>query len=178
MIDKAVKNVITSLRDLKDVYAMGIATFALQLTDHGLKKTTLKNFINMAKLKLEENQMWWEKSLVVEDYCSSKSLTLNTELSAYGLLSLLKSQEQTSKCLPIVKWLLNQRNSNGGFEGTQDTIIGIEALAKFADQISTDERNIEILSWADENENRFNVNKDNALILQSEVVSFCFLNNR
>ncbi|TMW41279.1 hypothetical protein DOY81_013641, partial [Sarcophaga bullata] len=34
--------------------------------------------------------------------------------------------------LPIIKWLIAQRNSYGGFASSQDTVVGLTALIKFA----------------------------------------------
>lgn len=71
--------------------------------------------------------------------------------------------------LPILKWLLNQRNDLGGFEGTQDTIIGIEALAKFALYTKETKLNIDVKT-SDGDRFTFDVNKDNSLVLQSQKV--------
>lgn len=90
-------------------------------------------------------------------------------MSAYGLLALLFAQRD-SDCLPILKWLLNQRNNLGGFEGTQDTIVGIEALATFAAKFYIKDSNIEISTKSNSGKikKNFCVNKKNWLIPQSE----------
>lgn len=118
-----------------------------------------------------DNFKWWDKSLEINNCCFKESKTLNVEITAYGLLTLLFAKEE-SKCLPILKWLLNQRNSQGGFEGTQDTVVGLEALAKFACKIATKDNNVSIVvsTLEDKTEHRVTVNKDNALLLQSEKV--------
>lgn len=70
--------------------------------------------------------------------------------------------------LPYFKWLLNQRNDQGGFVGTQDTVIGLEALAKYAEHLSSKDSNIQLRITSDSS-NRltiFNVNNENALLLQ------------
>lgn len=70
---------------------------------------------------------------------------------------------------PYFKWLLNQRNNKGGFISTQDTVMGIQALAKFAEHFSINDNNIEIIVKADHlhNNTYFNVNPENDLIYQS-----------
>lgn len=99
---------------------------------------------------------------------------LNVEITAYGLLTLLLANEDT-KCMPILKWLLNQRNSQGGFEGTQDTIVGIDALAKLATKIASKENDVQIhLNASSANGNVdhvFVVNAGNGLVRQSQTVS-------
>lgn len=73
-----------------------------------------------------------------------------------------------------MKWLLNQRNSQGGFEGTQDTIVGIDALARLATKIASKDNEIKIhLNASSANGNvdhQFVVNADNGLLHQSKTV--------
>lgn len=120
-----------------------------------------------------DNHKWWEKVIQIKTYyCSEMSKTLNVEMTAYGLLALMAAK-QDSQCLPILKWLLNQRNDQGGFEGTQDTILGIEALAKIAAKYAVKDSNLKVSveSVEDKVEKKFGINKENALILQSEKLS-------
>ena len=72
-----------------------------------------------------------------------------------------------SDAVPIMKWLVGQRNDNGGFQGTQDTVVGLQALAKMALKIYVPSNNVDVsLKYNDGLETKINVNKDNAFILQ------------
>lgn len=103
-------------------------------------------------------------------YCYKESKTLNVETTAYVLLT-LQSIGNDSECLPILKWLLNQRNDQGGFEGTQDTIVGIESLASFAAKISSKNNKVNIdVSTSTGAKFDFDVNTANSLVLQSRKV--------
>lgn len=99
---------------------------------------------------------------------------LNVEITAYGLLTLLLANEETT-CMSILKWLLSQRNCQGGFEGTQDTIVGIDALARLAAKIASKESDVKIQVKAyslNGNASRtFDVNAENNLLRQSETVN-------
>lgn len=48
--------------------------------------------------------------------------------------------------MPLVRWLLDQRNSAGGFLSTQDTVVGLTALARWGRlaQSSNTDMNVEI----------------------------------
>lgn len=97
------------------------------------------------------------------------SKSLNIEITSYGLLAILESS-RFADGFPYFKWLLNQRNNKGGFISTQDTVMGLQALAKFAERISIRDNNIQIMVKADNLHNdttHFNVNPENALIYQS-----------
>lgn len=138
------------------------------MAEHEARGTVLKQLINVAKCT--DTFKWWDKS----DNASRESKMINVEITSYALLTLLLAQ-QDAQCLPILKWLLNQRNDRGGFEGTQDTILGIEALAQIATKIASKERNV-VVRVAYEtltNEKQtfeFNVSPDNSLVLQSKVL--------
>lgn len=117
-----------------------------------------------------DNQKWWEKSIELDGCCYKESKTLNVETTAYVLLT-LQCIGNDSECLPILKWLLNQRNDQGGFEGTQDTIVGIEALASFATKISSKNNKVDInISTSNGIKSDFTVNAENSLVLQKQQV--------
>lgn len=91
-------------------------------------------------------------------------------MTAYGLLAILEAGLYADG-LPVLKWLLNQRNDHGGFQSTQDTILGLRALSKFAERISTANNNVQIeLKYNQGMQSRININRDNSLILQTYEV--------
>jgi hypothetical protein len=50
------------------------------------------------------------------------------------VLSLVKlsGEVNTMEALRAVRWMSKKRNAQGGFSSTQDTVLGLEALAKYA----------------------------------------------
>lgn len=118
-----------------------------------------------------DNFKWWQITKKLDKY---QSKTLDVEVSAYALLSQqLNGNVGDDECLPLVKWLLNQRNEQGGFEGTQDTIIGIEALATFATKIASRNSSLTVdVSGADSEFKRdFKVDKESTGVLQMAQVN-------
>jgi prenyltransferase beta subunit len=55
---------------------------------------------------------------------------LNVEMTSYVLLSLVKlgSNQDLLKARSIVRWLSKQRNSEGGFVSTQDTVVALQVM--------------------------------------------------
>ena len=53
---------------------------------------------------------------------------LNVEMTSYVLLSLVKlgRNEDLLRARSIVRWLSKQRNSEGGFVSTQDTVVALQ----------------------------------------------------
>lgn len=104
----------------------------------------------------------------------TKPNAVNIEMTSYGLLAILQAGLYTN-ALPIVKWLVNQRNELGGFQSTQDTFIGLKALATYAETTSSDYNSVQITikhgDGVEKAESSFNVNGNNALIQQIYDVS-------
>lgn len=99
---------------------------------------------------------------------------MNVEITSYGLLALIEAN-QFSDGLPYFRWLLSQRNDQGGFEGTQDTVVGLQALARFAERISSKNNNVQIVVKSGQaNETHINVNAENSLVLQTFEVRIPF----
>eukprot|EP00958_Prasinococcus_capsulatus_P029756 scaffold7671_cov417-Prasinococcus_capsulatus_cf.AAC.4 len=57
--------------------------------------------------------------------------SFSVELTAYAVLAYV-SQGLLGEAAGAVKWLLQQRNSQGGYRSTQDTVVALEALAQFS----------------------------------------------
>lgn len=99
-------------------------------------------------------------------------------MTAYALLTLVHNNQITDG-LPIMKWLLSQQNENGGFQSTQDTVVGITALAKYAEKIAFGESNAVIgVSHKNGSESVINISKDNSLVLQTIEVNCKFFVNQ
>ncbi|NXM95690.1 A2ML1 protein, partial [Sylvia borin] len=66
----------------------------------------------------------------------SQPVSADVELTSYILLALLSKPNVTESDLTtasgIVAWLTRQQNAYGGFASTQDTVVALQALAKYA----------------------------------------------
>lgn len=116
-----------------------------------------------------DGKQWWEKKIPESDSKNiwySKPNSINVEITSYGLLALLEAGLY-SDALPIVKWLVNQRTELGGFQSTQDTIIGLQALSKYAQRVSSNFNNVQVaIKYNEGAESRISVNRDNSIIQQ------------
>ncbi|GAB0100917.1 CD109 [Sergentomyia squamirostris] len=169
-INKALDYVARNLEGLDDVYALALATYALHIAQHSSKANALG--LMEAKATTEASLKWWHKPVPESDkknpyYFQPNSV--NVELTAYALLTYMEAGI-VEDALPVMRWLIGQRNSEGGFQSTQDTVVGITALAKFAEKISAGGGPPDLqLNVESENGEKSNlrVNKDNSLVLQS-----------
>ncbi|OXB72230.1 UNVERIFIED_CONTAM: hypothetical protein H355_013409 [Colinus virginianus] len=64
--------------------------------------------------------------------------SVDVELTAYVLLAYLSKPRLHARDMKtaagIVVWLTQQQNANGGFASTQDTVVALQALAKYAEK--------------------------------------------
>uniref|UniRef100_A0A1S4J4I6 CD109 antigen n=1 Tax=Culex quinquefasciatus TaxID=7176 RepID=A0A1S4J4I6_CULQU len=167
IVNKAVDYVARNIDGLNDVYALAIAAYALQLADHSSKDFTLSQLDG--KATTDGDTKWWHKPIPESDSKNpwyGKPNSVNVEMSSYAMLSFLEAGLDTD-ALPIMKWLISQRNDKGGFQSTQDTVVGLQALAKLAAKISSKNNDVTIVVSYNENQQReIKVNSENNLILQ------------
>jgi CD109 antigen len=74
---------------------------------------------------------------------------------------------QTGDSVPVVRWLLAQRNANGGFISTQDTVVALSRFGRIA-QTPTVDLTVEI-TYEGGSQN-FQIKNDNAILLQEVIV--------
>eukprot|EP00092_Neocalanus_flemingeri_P108736 GFUD01139655.1.p1 GENE.GFUD01139655.1~~GFUD01139655.1.p1 ORF type:complete len:1716 (-),score=430.19 GFUD01139655.1:66-5213(-) len=103
-------------------------------------------------------------------YTSSEAV----EMTAYNVMS-FTLRDEVPKALDSVKWLARQRNSQGGFVSTQDTVVALQALSMYAQRVTR----IPLAMTVDVTEkhetvnklNTFNLNEDNSLLLQTQKLT-------
>ncbi|XP_041780456.1 CD109 antigen-like isoform X3 [Anopheles merus] len=166
-INKAIDYVYRNTESLDDTYALALAAYALQLADHSSKGLTLSKLDT--KATTDSDSKWWHKPIPETEQKNpwySRPNSVNVEMSAYGMLAFLEAGLDTD-ALPIMKWLIGQRNDKGGFQSTQDTVVGLQALAKLAAKITSPNNDVTLTAKINENqEKRMTVNAENGMILQ------------
>ncbi|XP_025086519.1 C3 and PZP-like alpha-2-macroglobulin domain-containing protein 8 [Pomacea canaliculata] len=109
------------LNALTDPYDLAIVTYALHLARSGSK--------DLAFQRLQQNAITnnytkhWER-----DPATS---ALNIEMTSYNLLTYIL-REDVKGAMPILRWLMELQGPKGGFISTQDTVVGLQALAEMA----------------------------------------------
>lgn len=157
-IEKALNYISNELNLTENLYDIAIAAYALQLTGHPKKDDALNMLLS--KSQFENNVIWWNYK--------NNSKTINVEITAYGLLALIEA-DRLEIGLPVFRWLISELNDRGGFESSQDTIVGLEALAKYAQHLSSPIQDLNIKVTTSENKNSIdlNINLENSSVLQN-----------
>jgi CD109 antigen len=166
-IKRALDFIIANSKDLDDNYSLAITTYALQLAQHTLKDSLLLNLNN--KADNENGFKHWIKSVSKSDEKSpwnDQPNAVNIEMTAYALQAFIEAGKETES-VPILKWLVTQRNENGGFQSTQDTVVGLQALSKLAAKMYVADSQVDIaVKHGKGSSTKLSVNEENALVLQ------------
>jgi CD109 antigen len=167
---------------VKNPYALNLASYTFHLASHE-KKDDIYNLVEQ-KAKFKEDLKFWERvdredeiykdnSTVVDANFTIKRIPIyyqkmkpvSVEMTSYALMTYL-IREKITESVPLGRWLLQQRNPEGGFLSTQDTVLGLTALARFALVTTSPNSDLKIKATYDGKTQDIAVNKDNALVFQ------------
>lgn len=171
-VSSATRFLESELPLMTDVYELAISTYVLTLAGSPRAREAMDKLQQLATS--EGGMKFWTKSDVPtnsnhDPWEKDKGKALSVELSAYAMLA-LSAADNRKDGLMVLKWLTSQRNPQGGYSSTQDTIVALQALAKMASKVYSKDFNANIRitgpteSTVSEN---FTINAGNALVLQS-----------
>lgn len=120
---KTVQYLWNNLPDINDAYDLSLATYAMSLLRHPNREDFLNKLIENSIFDKNTTERYWDRSPV------------SVEVAGYALLSYIENGMYLD-ATPIMRWLNKQRYGLGGYPGTQDTFVGLKALAKFAAKMS------------------------------------------
>ncbi|CAK9821472.1 CD109 antigen [Anthophora retusa] len=170
-INKGIDYVVRNMNELDDIYALSICTYALNLAKHPYENAAFNLLESKASTK--EDFKWWSKPIPLNDknpWFSSAPRPVDIEMTSYSLLTYIR-RNLIADSIPVMKWLVKQRNAEGGFASTQDTVIGIQALAELGEKLATKSNSISItFMYEGGGQSQMNINSDNSMILQKQVL--------
>lgn len=163
-IEKALEFIENNVDKLKNNFEYAIASYAFFISGHSSAERIL-NELEKAVLSSDE-LMHWENKIGID----FEEISINIETASYALLSSIKAHK-TKEALSIMKWLIRQRNINGGFYSDTDTVIGLEALAVAAEAFysSDTEMEMSITHGNDETAN-FSIHSETLQNLQHQTL--------
>lgn len=107
-----------------DKYTLALTTYAMYLLDMQ-KEADLQLDKLLEVATIGKNQIWWSMT---------NTAALNVEITSYALLSLLYKNKTShlTTASSVVRWLISQQNSRGGFTSTQDSAVALDALSRYS----------------------------------------------
>ncbi|CAD5206260.1 unnamed protein product [Bursaphelenchus okinawaensis] len=176
--EKAITYLEQHLKDVReDPYALAVATYALHLAESTMKDEA---FAMLEGLKLEEADGSSHWALAPQSSRKTRDTTkyfyqarpVDVEMTAYALLTYMIRNDM-NKALPLVRWLTSQRNSQGGFSSTQDTVMALQAMGAYAEKAYTNDFSVRLALANGPDLQNFTISSDNSMVLQSyELANF------
>ncbi|GMS92544.1 hypothetical protein PENTCL1PPCAC_14719, partial [Pristionchus entomophagus] len=172
--DRAVAYVESQLDGIKnDAYSLSVVAYALKLADSNRTSDAFE-MLNALKITGNDSTVHWSSSkgeapTSTSDYFFQPR-PVDVETTGYALLTYMLNG-MTEDAVPIVRWLIQQRNAQGGFSSTQDTVVALNALGTYAEKAYSPDSEVTInVSNGADNET-FSVTNANSIVLQSLELS-------
>ncbi|XP_003372140.1 putative A-macroglobulin complement component [Trichinella spiralis] len=159
-----------------NTYAVSITAYALHLANSSKKDAA---FYLLEKLSTsKDGQKFWAAESSGESNNGKnmswyeKPRPADVESTAYALLVHVLRGE-ASNAFPIVRWLAMQQDAFGGFSSSQDTVVGLQALAAFAEATYSANVEMDVTVKNGNEEASFAISSKNSLVLQTyEIRNF------
>ncbi|XP_022096480.1 pregnancy zone protein-like [Acanthaster planci] len=124
--------------DSADMYTLAIASYAYILAGHPNKEDILAR-LDMLAVDSDDGLRHWEgrPEPVPDDrppYLHHQASSQHIEITSYVLLTYIWAYSKTEALVQgntVARWIVGQRNANGGFASTQDTVMALQALAEY-----------------------------------------------
>jgi CD109 antigen len=146
--DKATAYLEGRLDTIEDPYALALTTYALELGGSGQAPEAMEKLMEAAIE--DENGLHWSSGgaqppsgdveplrAEAETYPVNLRPNLDVEATGYASLALIEADDRVNAA-QAAKWLVGQRNSQGGFDTTQGTVVALQALTKYTTLGATD----------------------------------------
>lgn len=150
--------------DTSDVYELGLISYALKLANHPKASEFYDKFY---ALRIETaTEIMWKKTLDPPPASWYPANSLDIEITSYGLLTTLLNGNNLPAAVKIVKYLMKNSNSFGGYSSSQDTVMALLALSEFAKIFSASGEVDIVITTIDEDLIMAKVNSENSLLVQ------------
>ena len=182
---KAVRYLEGKVDSIEDPYTMAIVTYALEMSKSPRAAVAYNRLMGMAQET--ENGLHWGGGPVIPEPLPGpprplpqppvppadepgpvmppqRNRSAAIETTGYATLALIEHGDKLNASR-AARWLVSQRNAYGGFGSTQDTVVGLQALTRYAADARADvDATVTIRSgnWRQE----VRVTPDNADVLQ------------
>ncbi|KFM08376.1 Alpha-2-macroglobulin-like 1, partial [Aptenodytes forsteri] len=138
VVRKALGCIAPSLPNAASTYTQALLAYTFALAKDSQRTQKLLDMLDRKAIRAGGQIHWSQTSSKPRPSTSpwSQPLSVDVELTAYVLMALLSKPNVTGSDLTtascVVAWLTRQQNAYGGFASTQDTVVALQALAKYA----------------------------------------------
>jgi CD109 antigen len=160
VITKATDYILKKVENINHLYSLALAAYALQKAGHASVTNILKRLDKLATV--ENGLKWWEQP---------SSMYVNIEIKIEITSVILSTYLNTGsyiEMLPVVKWLIKQRNAQDRYTSALYTIYSIDALAKMASRLYVTDPDIDVnIRFGADGLYNVKVDRKNAIAVQN-----------
>ncbi|KAM9173282.1 alpha-2-macroglobulin-like protein 1 [Pangshura tecta] len=177
MVQAALRCLIGVVHDVTNIYTEAVLAYAFALA--GDYEVTQELLYKLDEQAIRSGgQIHWSpkpSSPAATDFWP-RTQSMDVELTAYVLLAYLSKPRINARDMAtaagIVAWLAQQQNAHGGFASTQDTVVALQALAKYAARTFSTLAQVTVTVKSQGRfERKFQVTHKNRLLLQQAVLT-------
>ncbi|XP_064140723.1 alpha-2-macroglobulin-like protein 1 [Loxodonta africana] len=174
MVSQGLQCLKNSAMATTNLYTQALLAYTFSLAEEEDIRNSLLEKLDQQAIISGESIHWSQKpSQPSNARFWSEPKAIDVELTAYVLLAQLAkarlTQKEIAKATGIVAWLAKQRNAYGGFSSTQDTVVALQALAKYAATAYAPSEEVNLVVKSTQNfQHTFNVQTVNRLVLQQK----------
>ncbi|NXD24447.1 A2ML1 protein, partial [Spelaeornis formosus] len=138
VVRRALGCIAPALPKAAGTYTQALLAYTFALAKDSQRTQELLDVLEQKAIRADGQIHWSQTSSKPRTGSSpwSQPVSVDVELTGYILLALLSKPNVTESDLTtasgIVAWLTRQQNAYGGFASTQDTVVALQALAKYA----------------------------------------------
>ncbi|XP_077982153.1 CD109 antigen-like isoform X2 [Glandiceps talaboti] len=164
------------LDSVDDTYTLAIMTLALHYLESAHKDSAFSK-LNQ-KATTENGLMYWtdEDDVTDDKYrypAYFAAVSADIEITSYALLTYNLRSDYNTAAL-ILRWLIKNSNSLGGYRSTQDTVLAIEGMSEVAISMKREHQNLVISLTSSEmpsyQPEPVRITTDNSLILHQVIL--------
>ncbi|XP_018409197.1 PREDICTED: alpha-1-inhibitor 3-like [Nanorana parkeri] len=171
--DPLVRDAVSCLKkaasDVTNVYTLALLAYTFTLCGETKFRKTILDKLEKKAVR-GDGQLHWKRDSdpPKKDSYWHRAPSAEVEMSAYVLLALLHGPEpDLVETAGIANWFRKQQNPYGGFSSTQDTVMALEALAKYSELTFSDKGDVTTTVTSSTGFlEKFHVDKNNRLLLQ------------
>ncbi|KAM6959282.1 alpha-2-macroglobulin-like [Aplochiton taeniatus] len=157
-----------SISDLSNTYATALLAYTFSLAGDMETRDTLLQHLDKVATHQGGLRYWSQSS-------SETQASLSVEISSYVLLATLTTSpveaSQLGYASSIVRWLIRQQNSYGGFSSTQDTVVALQALSLYSTLVFSPEGSSTVTVQSPSGPpSLFEINQSNKLLYQERAL--------
>ncbi|KAK2846830.1 hypothetical protein Q5P01_009829 [Channa striata] len=166
VVNTSLSCLMESINHLSNTYTTALLAYVFTLAGDMETRAHLLQHLDTVALD-EGGFLHWSQN------STKTSASLSVEISSYVLLAKLSASptaEDLAYSSRIVRWLTGQQNYYGGFSSTQDTVVALQALARYATLVFSPEGSSTVTVQSPSGQLTFDVNQDNKLLYQEKML--------